>query len=207
MMEVKGIDVSRWQGSINWPRVASDPNVNFAIIKSGGSDSGLYTDGQWERNYAGAKAAGIPVGAYYFVGPRCFTEKDGEADAIRFISQLKGKKFEYPVYIDMEAPSPATRRGNTDATIAFCRVMEKAGYYVGIYASDISGFQDRLEWDRLNAYDKWIASYGRKPNRNTMGMWQFSSTGRVNGIGGDVDLDIAFYDFPAIMKSKHLNGY
>ncbi len=105
----------------------------------------------------------MPVGAYYIVGPYCISKDDGIADAKRFLKMLEGKTFDYPVYIDLETTSPATKNGTTDAVIAFCQTMEAAGYFCGIYASDIYGFKDRLDIDRINSRAKWVASYGSKP--------------------------------------------
>lgn len=203
-----GIDVSRWQGVIKWDKVAQT-DKKFAIIKAGGSDAGFYTDPRFEENYHYAKKAGIGIGAYYFVGPLFLSSEDGEADAKRFLEMLKRKKFEYPVYVDVEAPAAGQHRKVTDAAIRFCQVMEDAGYYVGIYASDAAGFRDRMKLDELHAYDKWVASYTRYPMyvQKPFGMWQYSSTGRVDGITGNVDLDIAYYNFPEIIKRKHLNGF
>ena len=96
----KGIDVSHWQGNIDWNKVKK-AGIEFAIIKAGGSDAGFYTDSKWEANYKGAKAAGIPIGAYYFVGKDCVTAAAGKADAERFLKILKGKQLEYPVYMDL----------------------------------------------------------------------------------------------------------
>lgn len=204
----KGIDVSKWQGRIDWPKVEKLTDIEFAILKAGGSDNGFYIDPYFEDNYRGAKSVGIGVGAYYFVGPKCQSAADGKADAKRFLNIIAGKKFEYPVCLDFEAPPAWSKTGNTDASIAFCKEMELHGYYVSIYASDISGFADRLDLARLSAYDKWVACYGRKPtNVQIYGMWQYSSTGRVAGINGNVDMDEAYYDFPDIMKGHHLNGY
>ena len=89
MAKIKGIDVSHWQGTIDWNKVKA-AGIKFAIIKAGGSDAGFYTDSKWEANYKGAKAAGIPIGAYYFVGKDCVTAAAGKADAERFIQILKG---------------------------------------------------------------------------------------------------------------------
>ena len=203
----QGIDVSYHQGSINWSAVKG-AGIEFAIIKAGGSDDGFYTDSAFEKNYAGAKAAGMPVGAYYIVGPRCVSREDGVADAQRFIEQLKGKQFEYPVFIDLEFTAPMDKLGATEAVCGFCETMEAAGYYCGIYASDISGFKDRLDLLHLTAHDKWVARYGSKPSYvQTYGMWQKSDSGRVAGIGVKVDLDEAYKDYPAIIKGKGLNGY
>jgi GH25 family lysozyme M1 (1,4-beta-N-acetylmuramidase) len=204
---IKGIDVSRFQGVIDWQKVKAD-GVGFAIIKAGGSDAGLYTDSAFERNYAGAKAAGLPVGAYYYVGRLCISRADGIADAERFIALLAGKQFEYPVYIDLEETETKNRAGATEAVIAFCETMEAAGYYCGIYASDISGFKDRLDISRLSAFDKWVANYISQPGYvDKYGIWQRASQGRVNGITGNVDIDECYQDYPAIIKANGLNGF
>lgn len=203
----KGIDVSRFQKEINWAAVKQS-GIEFAIIKAGGSDDGFYVDACFERNYTGAKAVGMPIGAYYYVGPNCTSREDGIADAKRFLEIIKGKQFEYPVYIDVEESAPAAKTGATDACIGFCQTMEQAGYYCGIYASDISGFVDRLDLSRLTQYDKWVARYGGKPTAvKTYGMWQCSSTGKIAGITDDVDLDECYMDYPSIIKNAGLNGF
>lgn len=206
-MMKNGIDVSKYQGNIAWKQV-KDSGIDFAIIKAGGSDDGFYTDPTYEANYKNAKAVGMPVGAYYIVGPYCVSKEDGIADAKRFLKMLEGKTFEYPVYIDLELTSPTTKTGTTDAVIAFCKTMEAAGYFCGIYASDISGFKDRLELPRLSSSAKWVANYVSKPVYVTSyGIWQKSSTGRVPGIVGNVDLDECYVDYPAIIKSRGDNGF
>ena len=207
-MEIKGIDVSRWQGVIDWKAVKAD-GVKFAIIKAGGSDAGFYKDRTFEQNYAGAKSEGIAVGAYYFVGKLCKSRESGAADAKRFIEILKGKQFEYPVYIDFEAPDTTNKAGNTDAVIAFCEVMENAGYFVGVYASEISGFKERLDDSRLQHISHWVARYGSKPeiNANIFHIWQYSSKGRVAGINGNVDMDTSYVDLETVIKNNYLNGF
>ena len=207
MATLRGIDVSRWQGTINWDLV-KESGISFAILKAGGSDEGCYTDPTFERNYAGAKAAGIPVGAYYYVGPLCTSKEAGIADAQRFLNIIKGKTFEYPVYIDLESTNPPAKQGATTATIVFSEFMENNGYFVGIYASDISGFHDRLDISRLSAYSKWVAIYGSKPQYVTSyDIWQYSDSGRITGILGNVDMDYCYKDFPAIIKAAGLNGF
>lgn len=200
-----GIDISHWQGVIDFKKVAEV--FDFVIIKAGGSDAGFYRDKKFETNYKKAKEAGLCVGAYYFVGKDCTSYAAGVADAKRFIELLAGKSFEYPVFIDIEQTPIVKRQGATDAVIGFCETMETAGYYVGVYASDISGFKDRLVLSRLLAFDKWVARYGSKPKFVTKyGMWQKSSKGVVAGIKGNVDIDEAYLNYPAIMARKHLNG-
>lgn len=202
-----GIDVSVYQGDIDWKNVKNS-GIEFAIIKAGGSDSGFYTDSTFKQNYANAKAVGMPVGAYYFVGSGCTSKADGIADAKRFLEIIKGKTFEYPVYIDLEATSPSAKAGATEACIGFCETMENAGYYCGIYASDVSGFNDRLILSKLDKFDKWVARYGSKPVVvKSYGIWQKSDSGRISGINGNVDLDEAYMDYPTIIKNAGLNGF
>ena len=207
MSEFRGIDVSHWQGAIDWTKVKAS-GIQFAIIKAGGSDAGFYTDPRWEENYKGAKANGIAVGAYYFVGPGCISVADGQADAERFLAQLKGKQFEYPVYIDVEATPASKKAGATEAVIAFCRAMEAGGYYAGIYSSTYSGFRDRLDDSKLTPFTHWVAQYASKCTYGgSYGIWQYSSSGQVNGISGRVDMDVSYQDFPSIIKAGGFNGY
>jgi len=207
MSEYKGIDVSRWQGHIDWARVKA-AGIQFAIIKAGGSDAGFYTDPRWKENYRNAKANGIAVGAYYFVGPACTSAEAGKADAQRFLNQLKNKQFEYPVFIDVEATPASAKAGATEATIAFCRALEAAGYFAGIYSSTYSGFRDRLDDSKLTPFMHWVAQYAsRCTYGGAYGIWQYSSSGRVDGIAGNVDMDIAYQDYPAIIKNGGFNGY
>ena len=206
-MTRKGIDVSHWQGTIDWNKVKK-AGIEFAIIKAGGSDAGFYTDSKWEANYKGAKAAGIPIGAYYFVGKDCVTAAAGKADAERFLQILKGKQLEYPVYMDNEAQPASAKAGITEATIAFCETMEDAGYFVGIYGSAVSGFKERMDDSKLTPYAHWVAQYASKCSyKGNYGIWQYSSKGSVDGISGNVDMDHAYVDYPAIIQSGGFNGF
>ena len=203
----KGIDVSRWQGNIDWKKVKSD-GIQFAIIKAGGSDAGYYTDGKWEQNYKAAKAAGMPIGAYYFAGKKFTTVAEGKADAERFIKMLKGKQLEYPVYIDIEAQATKDKVGITKATIEFCKTMENAGFFVGIYASAISGFKERLEDNKLQSFAHWVAQYASKCTySHDYGVWQYSSKGKVSGISGNVDMNYAYMDYATRIKNGGFNGF
>lgn len=203
-MEMKGADLSRWNYVYNYELVAKE--LDFVILKSGGSDAGFYKDGSFEQKYNRFSKLYVPMGAYYFVGPEFYGKGAGVADAKRFLDQVKGKRFEFPLFLDIETTSPARKSEATTAAIWFCETLEEAGYYASIYASDISGFKDRLEIERLTAYDKWVARYGSKPKYMTnYGIWQASSSGRVDGIQGNVDIDYAYQDYPAIIKKAGLN--
>lgn len=194
-MNIQGIDVSSWQGDIDWSKVAVS-GIRFCILKAGGSDAGRYKDKKFESNYAYAKANGIKVGCYYFNGSACVSSAAGVADAQHFLSLISGKTFDYPCFADLEAPTSQTRQGNTDAVIAFCETLKSAGVQTGIYASDISGFKDRLDISRLGAYDKWVARYGSSPKYATdFQIWQYSSSGTVEGIQGRVDMDLSNKDY------------
>lgn len=202
-----GIDISRWQKNIDYSLASSA--IDFAIIKAGGSDAGFYKDSMFETHYKNLHdICKKSCGAYYFVGPNFYGADSGKADAERFINIIKGKKFEYPVALDIETTLPSRKLEATEASIAFCEVMEDAGYYVSIYASDIAGFKDRLYLQDLRSYDKWVARYGSEPTYcKQWNIWQYSSKGKIAGIPGYVDLNRSKLNFAQVMRSAHLNGY
>ena len=207
-MKKTGIDISHWQKSVDFAAIKELTNIEFIILKAGGSDKGRYIDRTFYERYLHCKQLEIPVGCYYFVGSKCDSIADGYADAVAFMDIIRGLQFEYPVYIDFEAPPPTNKIGNTSACIAFCETMEHAGWYTGIYASDVSGFKDRLDMTRLTSFDKWVARYGKEPEivRN-YGMWQYTSKGTFDCISGNVDMDVCYRDYPLIMRRRHLNGF
>lgn len=205
---LRGIDISHWN-KIKSFAAMKENNIDFVILKAGGSDKGFYTDSKFEENYKKAKAHDLFIGAYYFVGENCTSYEDGYADAMRFYDIIKGKQFEMPVYIDLESTSSENKKGATEACIGFCDYMEEMGYYVGIYASDVSGFKDKLILSKLDQFDKWVARYGKQPeNVKNYGMWQYSSTGTIPKVcSGYLDLDISYLNYPEIIKKRGLNGY
>ena len=202
------IDISHWQNYIDFEKVKNF-GIEGCIIKAGGSDSGFYKDSYFEDYYKKAKEVNLHVGAYYFAGKNFLSAEDGKADAVRFLEIIKGKQFDLPIYLDIEAQPSERRKEVTEAAIAFCVYLESKGYFVGIYASDISGFKDRLYYnDIANKYTIWVAHYGCKPIYcYNYDIWQYTSTAKVDGIFGNVDRDICYKDFPEIIKSKKLNGY
>ena len=206
-MTIKGIDISHWNRVVNFSMV-KDSGVEFAILKAGGSDRGFYKDRCFDDYYRLAHLACLKVGAYYFVGKGFVSYEAGLEDAKRFYRIIKDCRFEYPIFLDLEATSPKDKNGATDAAIEFCSYLENMGYYVGIYASDISGFKERLDIERLEQYDKWVARYGKKPEYiKDPGIWQKSSTGCVPGIIGNVDIDTAYKDYEKIIRKAGLNGW
>ena len=206
-MVIKGIDISHWNGDIDFNKVKA-AGIEFVIIKAGGSDRGFYTDSKFRENYEKAKAAGLFVGAYYFVGKKFYGDLSGIEDAKRFIKILQGMQFEYPVYLDVETTDARYKELATDAAIAFCSTMEAAGYYVGIYASDISGFKEKLNHSRLEKYAHWVARYSKDPEVCKEGViHQYSSKGAVDGIVGSVDLDKASCDYSKYIIAGGFNGF
>ena len=208
MKTYKGIDLSKHNTVVSWDDVFHQNNIDFIILRAGGHFNGFYKDPKFEQYYNACKMYGIPVGCYYDCGKMFYNEVFAEKCAGHFYNLINGKQFEYPVFMDIEVTPKCYKHNITKASIAFCRRMEKLGYYVGIYASDISGFYDSLDLPELKAFDKWVARYGKEPQYvKQYGIWQHSSTGSVVGIKGPVDQDISYKNYPKIIKEAHLNGY
>ena len=203
---LKGIDVSRWQGVIDWGKASQDDHVDFAILKAGGSDAGFYKDKYFERNYSEAKKYNVPIGCYYFVGKGFISEQDGLADAKRFLDIIKGKEFEYPIVLDVESTDVKNKNGVTKACIAFLNELEKNGYYGMIYSYE-NFFYENVDSSQLTRFDKWVANITTKPKMSGYGIHQYSWTGRINGISGDVDLNHCYKNYPEIIKNAGLNNF
>ena len=202
---MQGIDVSRWQGTIDWNKVKA-AGIKFAILKCGGSDAGFYSDRTFEYNYNEAKKNGIAVGAYYFVGKDCISYEAGQADAKRMLSICAGKEFELPLFIDCEAQDPKNKVGITDAILGFYDVMKASGRNAGVYASKVSGFKDRIEDDRIQHIPHWVAQYNSTCTYDKPYIiWQKSSKGSVAGISGNVDLDEGVDNLFAVNKKTDLD--
>lgn len=216
-MEIKGLDISKYQAGINMGAV-KNAGMDFVILRAGYTGYGDATskakDPNFETFYNQAKANGLNVGVYYFSIATNYQKGVDEANWL-YNNCLKGKQFEYPIYLDVEDDTGGKnwlRNAGKDATtqgiIGFCETLENLGYYVGIYASDISGFKDMMNIDQLGAYDKWVARYGNNPQYvKSYGMWQYTSSGRINGYNGNLDMNIAYKDYPTIIKNAGLNGY
>ena len=205
----KGVDISHHNGIIDFKALAKE--VDFVIIKAGGSEKRghvLFKDIMYEQYYRQAKEAGLKVGAYFFAGPD-FNIQNSVQDAAYFWSLLQGKQYEYPVFIDIEAQASCDRLQTTQGVLNFCEYLENRKYFVGIYASDISGFKSLLSKQYLRPYTWWVARYGRNPNYaiENLGIWQTSSTGSISGVRGNVDTDVSFIKYDDIIKKKHLNGF
>lgn len=199
-----GIDVSQWQGDIDWNAVKTD----FAILRAGYGKIASQMDVKFERNYKGAKAAGIPVGAYWYSYAKSVDEARQEANV--FIQFLKGKQFEYPVYMDVEEQSTLSlgRDKVSDIIIAFLDEMEKNGYFAGLYMSASPLTTHTTDFVKKR-FAIWVANYGvSKPNYSGQyGMWQKSSTEHIDGIKGNVDCNECYVDYPSWIKADGRNGF
>lgn len=205
-MEFRGIDVSKWQGNIDWNRVKAS-GVDFAILRAGYGSVSSQKDVTFEDNYQNAKAAGIPVGAYHYSYAKDIAGAKREAQT--FLEWIKGKQFEYPVVFDIEESATYNLGKNTVSEIikTFCSIVEAAGYYVSVYTN--KNWLDHVVSDEVKSkYDTWLAQWTSTPSyTGPYGMWQYTSSGVVDGISGRVDMDIAYKNYPEIIKRKQLNGW
>ncbi|WP_337592702.1 glycoside hydrolase family 25 protein [Ruminococcus sp.] len=204
---MKGIDVSKHQGNVNWSHVKAD-GVKFAIIRAGYGKEAYQKDIQFENNYAGCKSNGIPVGVYWY--SYATTPDEARKEAAVCLSIIKGKTFEYPVYFDIEEPS-VLAKGKAACTAiakAFLEAVEQAGYFVGIYSSKVH-LENCITEELRARYAVWVAHYGvdKTTYHGQYGIWQKSSTGKVYGISGNVDVNECYIDYPAAIKKKGLNGF
>lgn len=207
-MQRKGIDVSTWQGDINWNKVKAD-GIEFAMLRSsfGKENPDKQTDNKFWQNYRNAKAAGVPIGAYHY--SYATTVEDAKKEADFFLSIVKGCQFEYPIAFDIEDPSQMYLGKDriTDIIMTFCERVQAAGYYVSLY-TNLDWISNRIDMSRAKAFDVWLAQWSSKPTYNGgFGMWQYTSSGSVSGISGNVDMNIAYYDYPSIIKAAGLNGF
>lgn len=202
---MKGIDVSVHNGKIDFAKVKA-AGIQFVIVRAGLGKYAKQKDANFDANYAGAKASGIPVGAYWY--SYAVTPEEAIEEARVCIEVLKGKQFEMPIWFDQEEKASLdTGKANCSAMIrAFCGELENAGYFAGLYTSR-AFLQTHIEDDIKSRYALWIAEWGDKLNyTGDVGIWQ-TGTCSVNGITGDVDHDICYSDYPARIKAAGLNGY
>lgn len=209
-----GIDVSSYQGNINWNKVRS-AGVDYAIIRLGyrGYGTGaVLLDTKYHTNMKNAAAAGIPTGVYFY--SQAINEQEAIEEAETVIKNLKGYQIDYPVVFDMEEvnddpenvrTSQLTPKERTDITIAFCERIKEAGYTPMVYGN-ISWMILNLEFERLEEYDKWFAQYFKQPFfPYEFSMWQYTPNGTIDGINGGVDLNMGFKDYKNIPKNQPSN--
>lgn len=203
-----GIDVSKYQGNVDWEAVRAD-GVDFALIRAGYGKYASQEDPYFDQNMRNAKNAGIACGAYWFSYAE--TAADAKQEAEVFAKVIEGYQFEYPLVFDIEASVHVSMTKEQVSAIisAFCETMEEKGYYISLY-SYASFLNDKVYQSVLEKYDIWVAHFGVSTpsySKTKYGMWQYSSTGSVSGISGNVDLDYSYRCYPNIMTRNHLNGF
>lgn len=201
------IDVSRYQGMIDWSQVKS--HVGGAMLKTVSTNKsfgGIYIDPMFERNYSECKRLGIPVGAYYYTYAQDAATVRAELAKLR--EALVGKSFELPIVVDVEDNKlkPLSADALTDLVIAAAETIEGWGLYAMIYTYTYYS-NTELNMDRLSAYDLWIADYtGKRPSRKH-GMWQYTSKYKMAGVpenDGLVDMSHIYKDYPGIITRAGL---
>ena len=191
-----GIDVSTWNGTIDWNKV-KNAGVSYVIIRTGfrGSTQGsLVEDNKFRQNIQGATSAGLKVGVYFF--SQAVNEVEAVEEASMVLSQVKGYNLAYPVFIDVE---PSGGRADkidvgtrTKVVNAFCQTIQNSGYKAGIYANK-TWFTEKLNTSALSGYKIWLAQYNTHVTYSgRYDMWQYSEKGKVNGISGNVDMNLSY---------------
>lgn len=199
----KGIDVSKHNGTIDWTKVKAD-GVDFAILRAAvrgyGGEGKLLIDESFEENAKAAIENDIAIGAYVFSEAITVEEAIEEAELV--LSMIEPYEIQYPVIIDIEDIYNDAGRNEsltpaklTDIVLAFCDTIKDAGYTPMLYCN-LKGFLGMLEFERLEGIEKWYAYYGDDLYfPYDVSMWQYTSSGTVNGITGNVDINISFKNY------------
>ena len=197
---VLGIDVSKWNGDIDWNAVKNS-GVNYVIIRCGyrGSSTGaLIEDPKFKANIKGATSSGLKVGVYFF--SQATSEVEAVEEASMVLSLIKGYNISYPVFLDVE---PSGGRGDsiskevrTSVINAFCQTISNSGYASGVYANK-TWLESKFSTGNLSSSCKiWLAQYAAQPTYGgKYNMWQYTSKGKVNGISGDVDMNLSYLGY------------
>ena len=216
------MDVSRWQGSIDWDKVKASGLVSGVMLKAVSTNrklskrkDGLYIDPTFERNYAECKRVGLPVGVYYYTYA---TDKEmADAELALLKTALTGKTFELPISVDVEDNKikKLSTQALTDLAAYALATVEQWGFYALLYVGlNFAQTELYMGGAALRKYDVWLARYPSnksetkpedKPKTDfAFGMWQYTSTASVPGVSGNVDLSHAYKDYTKIIAKKGL---
>ncbi len=201
---MKIIDISHHNGAVDWEAVKAG-GISGVIIRAGYGRLISQKDKLFESNYKCAAEAGLHIGTYWY--SYAGTPSEAKLEASVFLEAIKGKKFDMPVYLDIEEPEQVKLGKTMCSSIAyeFCSEIEKAGYFCGIYSFD-NFFTTNLPENISQKYSCWVARIGTKPV-NKCDMWQYSWTAKIPGNKNSFDISESYKDFPKIIKSAGLNGY
>lgn len=207
-MKIRGIDVSCCQTKVDWQKVKEE-GIRFAMVRVGYcmNDGALKVDRMFKSHMEGAVAAGLDVGVYLY--SYATSPSAAKKAAQQVMKAVEPYRLTYPIALDMEYEDEYiknSKKNNTAIAAAFLREMEKGGYYAMLYCS--KDFLDSyLMPERLTAFDKWIAQYNSKcTSKHAHGIWQYSGSGKVRGVEEKVDLDVAYKDYPRIIRRAKLNN-
>lgn len=200
------IDVSRYQGTIDWEKVkaAGIGGAMLKTISTNRSYGGLYCDPTFERNYWGAKEAGLPTGAYFYTYATDVVTATAELGKLK--DAITGKTFELPVAVDVEDNKlkKLSKKALAELVAYMAKTIEGWGLYAMIYTG-LNFSHTELDMDALVNYDLWLAAYrSKRPSSPKHGMWQYTSKGRVDGITGNVDMSHAYKDYVSIIQKAGL---
>lgn len=187
---LKLIDVSEHQGKINWEKVK--PQIDGAILRCGyGMDIEKQDDTHFKRNADECTRLGIPFGVYLY--SYADNNEKAKSEAAHVLRLIKGYKLSYPVYLDLE--ESGTQNGAIERANIFGDIIEKAGYWCGVYAN-LNWWNNYLVG--LERFTKWVAQYNKTCDYKGahLDIWQYSSKGKVDGIGGNVDMNECYRNFP-----------
>lgn len=202
-----GIDVSTWQGKVDWEK-AKKAGVKFAILRCGyGMDLADQDDEHFVRNAAECTRLGIPFGVYLY--SYADSVEKAESEAKHTLRLLKGLKPEYPVYLDLEDTKVASIRKDhiLEQAKKWVEVIESAGYWAGIYAN-LHWWNTYLTDSWYDTKARWVAQYYKVcEDERQYGIWQYTSTGSVPGVAGSVDCNWGYLDYPAMVREAGKNGF
>ena len=207
---IKGIDVSKWQGDVDWERVKAD-GIHFAMLRMGlgnKNGSGYRIDEWFERYVAGATAAGLDIGCYFYSYASTPAEAKNEARYVVGTLAAYQGTFTYPIVLDLEyQPLESLDKDTlTSIVLEFGNYVERAGYYFALY-SNLNWITYHYNMNDLACFDLWLAEWKDRPTyTGSYGMWQ-CGTSYVDGIQGDVDTDYAYKEYSTIIRSAGLNGF
>lgn len=203
-------DVSRYQGDIDWVKAKAD-GLDGAILKTVSTNytefGGLYIDPYFERNYAECKRLGIPVGVYYYTYAQ--DQNYADKELALFKQAISGKTFELPLVVDVEDNllKPLSANALTDLVEYALKTIESWGCYAMVYTY-LNYQNTELNMARLAKYDLWLAAYrDNRPTYPAHNIWQYTSSGKLAGVNGNVDLNHCYVDYPTTIKNAGLNGF
>lgn len=206
-MSKKGIDVSEFQGKIDWEKVKND-GIEFAILRCGyGMDFSNQDDVEYERNANECERLGIPYGVYLMSYAN--TVEKARSEAKHVLRLIEGRKISLGVWHDIEdngTSGAINKETLTNIINTFCNTIKNAGYKVGVYAN-LNWLENKIEKTIKDNYDIWVAQYYSKCEyEGKYIMWQHTSSGKVNGISTNVDMNILYEDLPVINNNDNNNS-